>query len=147
MGDPYPGTENFILQLDLDGYSEPASLVSHAYRDFNSYNTSIYTRGELFFHQLRYIVGDDAMRRILRTFYERWRLKHVNEEAFRRVAEEVSGLDLSTFFGEFLHGTPLYDYAAPRTRRSLSSSITFLCGTRVYLTMNNVYGNKMKVAA
>ena len=118
LGDPYPGTENFILQLDLDGYSEPASLVSHAYRDFNSYNTSIYTRGELFFHQLRYIVGDDAMRRILRTFYERWRLKHVNEDAFRQVAEEVSGLDLSTFFGEFLHGTPLYDYAVGRVERS-----------------------------
>ena len=91
--------------------------MSHAYRDFNSYNTSIYTRGELFFHQLRYIVGDDAMRRILRTFYERWRLKHVDEEAFRGVAEEVSGLDLSTFFAEFLHTTPLYDYAVGRVER------------------------------
>lgn len=122
QGDPYPGTENFILQLDLDGYSEPASLVSHDYRDFNSYNTSIYTRGELFFHQLRYIVGDETMRRILRTFYERWRLKHVDEEAFRDVAEEVSGLDLSTFFGEFLHGTPLYDYAIGRVERSRGSN-------------------------
>ncbi len=121
QGDAYPGTENFILQLDLDGYSEPASLVSHAYRDFNSYNTSIYTRGELFFHQLRYIVGDDTMRRILRTFYERWRLRHVDEAAFRDVAEEVSGLDLSTFFGQFLHGTPLYDYAVGRVERARRS--------------------------
>ncbi|HEU4828849.1 MAG TPA: M1 family metallopeptidase [Gemmatimonadales bacterium] len=117
-GDPYPDTENFILQLDLDGYSEPTSLVSHAYRDFTSYNIAIYTRGELFFHQLRYIVGDDTMRRILRTFYERWRLRHVNEAAFRAVAEEVSGRDLSTFFGEFLHATPLYDYAVGRVERS-----------------------------
>ena len=39
--------------------SEPPSLVSEAYRDFTSYNIAIYTRGELFFHQLRDIVGDD----------------------------------------------------------------------------------------
>ena len=54
--------------LDLDGYSEPTSLVSEAYRDFTSYNISIYSRGELFFHQLRYIVGDAAMHRILQTY-------------------------------------------------------------------------------
>lgn len=120
-GDPYPGTEQFVLGLDLDGMSEPASLVSHQYRDFTSYNISIYTRGELFFHQLRYIVGDDTMRRILRTYYERWKLRHVDEAAFRAVAEEVSGRDLSTFFGQFLHGTPLYDYALGRVERERSA--------------------------
>jgi hypothetical protein len=55
-------------------------------------------------------VGDEVMRRILRTFYERWKLKHVDEGAFRAVAEEVSGRDLSTFFGQWLHGSVLYDY-------------------------------------
>lgn len=116
-GDAYPGTEQFILGLDLDGFSEPASLVSEHYRDFTSYNISIYTRGELFFHQLRYIVGDETMRRILRTFYDRWKLKHVDEAAFRAVAEEVSGKDLSTFFGQFLHATLLYDYGVGDAER------------------------------
>ena len=85
----YQGTESGILGLDLDGMSEPTSLVSEDYRDFVSYNISIYSRGELFFQQLRYIVGDETMRRILRTFYDRWKLKHVDEAAFRAVAEEV----------------------------------------------------------
>jgi len=51
--------------------------------------------------------GDDAMRKILRTYYARWRLKHVDEKAFRDVAEEVSHQDLKWFFGQWLHGTPL----------------------------------------
>jgi hypothetical protein len=112
----YENTEAGILQLDLEDYSEPPSLVAEAYRDFSSYNTAIYTRGELFFHQLRYIVGDTTMHRILRTFYGRWKLKHVDEAAFRAVAEEVSHRDLSTFFAQWLHSTELYDYAVGRVR-------------------------------
>jgi hypothetical protein len=115
-GGSYEQTEASMLTLDLDNYSEPASLVSEAYRDFTSYNISIYSRGELFFHQLRYIVGDATMHRILQTFYERWKLKHVDEAAFRAIAEEVSHRDLSTFFAQGLHTTDLYDYAVGRVR-------------------------------
>ncbi|MGH7561541.1 MAG: M1 family metallopeptidase [Gemmatimonadales bacterium] len=100
-----------MLLSDLDGWSEPTSLVSERYRDFNTYNRMIYDRGELFYHQLRRIVGDSTMRRILRTYYDRWKLRHVDEAAFREVAEEVSKRDLATFFGQWLHGVTLYDYA------------------------------------
>ena len=117
----YETTEAGILRLDLEDYSEPPSLVAEAYRDFNSYGTAIYTRGELFFHQLRYIVGDATMHRILQTFYQRWKLKHVDEAAFRTVAEEVSGRDLSTFFAQWLHSTELYDYAIGKVRTARSA--------------------------
>lgn len=112
--DGFANLEPFITGLDLDGRSEPTSLVSQYYRDFNTYNTTIYARGELFFHQLRYIVGDEALRRIMRTYFDRWKLKHVSEEAFKQVAEEVSGMDLSTYFGQGLHSVELYDYAVGR---------------------------------
>ncbi|MGZ8391632.1 MAG: M1 family aminopeptidase, partial [Gemmatimonadales bacterium] len=107
----YEQAESAMLELDLDGYSEPTSLRADAYSDFTSYNIAIYSRGELFFQQLRHIVGDATMHRILRTYYDRWKLKHVDEAAFRAVAEEVSQRDLSTFFGQGLHATELYDYA------------------------------------
>jgi hypothetical protein len=103
--------ERNILLLDLDGWSQPTSLVSERYRDFSTYNAMISNRGELFFHQLRRIVGDATMREILRAYYQRWKLRHVDEMAFRVVAEEVSGRDLGAFFGQWLHGTELYDYS------------------------------------
>ena len=112
--DGFLGDEEFITGLDIDGRSEPTSLVSQDYRDFNSYNISIYTRAEVFFHQLRYIVGDQTMRQIMRTYYDRWKLKHINEAAFKEVAEEVSGMDLSTYFGQALHSVALTDYAVGR---------------------------------
>ncbi len=121
--DIYREEEAFLTGMDLDGESEPASLISEDYRDFASYNISIYSRGALFFHRLRYVVGDEALLRIMRTFYARWMYHHVDEAAFREVAEEVSGRDLSTLFGQQLHGTPLVDYAIGRVQpRPLADS-------------------------
>jgi hypothetical protein len=120
-GDSYAQSEPFLTGMDLDGLSEPASLISQDYKDFNSYNISIYSRGEQFFHQLRYIVGDEVLHQIMRSFYERWKYKHVDEAAFKAVAEDVSGRDLSTFFAQALHTNVLYDYAIGRvTSRRLA---------------------------
>jgi hypothetical protein len=109
--DVYSGLENSILQLDLDGWSEPVSTVSEDFRDFSTYGAMIYSKAQLFYLQLRYIVGHDTMKAILREYYARWKLKHVTEQAFLGVAEEVSGMELDWFFEQWLHDTPLYDYA------------------------------------
>jgi hypothetical protein len=113
----YPGLEAGILFDDIDRWSEPVSMVSERYRDFFLYNEMIYDKAQLFYEQLRYVVGDDAMRRILRAYYARWKLKHVTEAAFRDVCEEVAGQDLGWLFGQWLHGTPLIDYELQRVRR------------------------------
>ena len=115
----YADVETYLLYSDLDRWSEPVSMISERYRDFATYNDMIYEKGALFYEQLRYIVGDEVMRDILRTYYARWHLKHVDEQAFRSVAEEVSHRDLKWLFGQWLHGTPLIDYelkSVDRTR-------------------------------
>jgi hypothetical protein len=114
---PDPEAELFLLRQDLDGESDPTSLPSQAYRDFNAYGTSAYVRGAGFLERLRYVVGDDAMRRTLREYYRRWKLKHVDEEAFREVTEESSGMDLTTFFAQELHQVALKDYAVGKVER------------------------------
>ena len=113
----YPGDEEWILSWDIDRWSQPVSMVSNQFRDFDTYNTMIYTKGELFLNQLRYVVGDAAMLEILRTYYARWRLKHVDETAFRNVAEEVSHMDLKWLFAQWLHGTPMIDYELKKVER------------------------------
>jgi hypothetical protein len=131
MGRPstYPRNEATVLLLDLEGESEPSSQPAETYRDFSSYNVAINTRGELFFHQLRHLVGDATMHRILRTFYERWKYKHVDEAAFRATAEEVSRRDLSALFAQWLHTTELYDFAVGRVETARPDSEAWI--TRV----------------
>jgi hypothetical protein len=113
----YPALEANIVFDDLDRWSQPVSMISERYRDFFIYNEMIYDRAQLFYEQLRYVVGDETMRRILRTYYARWKLKHVNEQAFREVCEEVSGQDMGWLFGQWLHGTPLIDYELQQVER------------------------------
>ncbi len=117
IGDDYPELEAGILLDDVDRWSEPVSTVSERFRDFFLYNEMIYNKGELFYDELRYVVGDDTMRQILRTYYARWKLKHVDEDKFRVVCEEVSHQDLKWLFAEWLHGTPLIDYKLERVQR------------------------------
>jgi len=114
----YPAVEADVLLLDLDRWSEPVSMASERFRDFFTYNQMVYDKAQLFYEQLRYVVGDDTMRRILRAYYARWKLKHVDEDCFRGVAEEISGRDLKWLFGQWLHGTPLIDYSLKRVKRT-----------------------------
>src|SRR3989442_8771566 len=116
-GSGYPDLEARVLFLDLERWSEPVSMVSERYRDFVTYNEMVYTKAQLFYDELRYVVGDAAMRQILRTYYARWKLKHVDEAAFRAVCEEVSKQDLGWLFGQWLHGTPLIDYRLKGVQR------------------------------
>jgi len=113
----YDGLEPDVLLLDLERWSEPVSTVSERFRDFLIYQEMVYAKAQLFYEQLRYVVGDETMRRILRAYFSRWKLKHVDEDAFRRVAEEVSKQDLKWLFGEWLHATPLIDYRLRRVER------------------------------
>src|SRR5881275_2380052 len=113
----YDGLEPDVLLLDLERWSEPVSTVSEHFRDFVIYQEMVYAKAQLFYEQLRYVVGDETMRRILRAYFSRWKLKHVDEDAFRRVAEEVSKQDLKWLFGEWLHATVLIDYRLRRVER------------------------------
>ncbi|MBI4538804.1 MAG: M1 family metallopeptidase [Gemmatimonadetes bacterium] len=105
------GSEATVLLMDLAGVSQPVSLPSEEYAEPAVYNGMVYTKGALVLRMLRDLVGRDAFVRFLRIYYERFRLRHVDEDVFRRTAEEVLRLDLDWFFGQWLHGIGLLDYA------------------------------------
>ena len=115
---PDLGTQQWILGMDLDGWSEPVATPAERFADFGVYNSMVYGKGALFFEMLKYVVGEDAFRRGLRGYYAEWRLKHVSEDAFRRAMETAAHQDLGWFFAEWLHGTPLVDYALRSVRRT-----------------------------
>ena len=77
----------------------------------------IYSKGQLIYEMLRYVLGEDTFRRAVREYYARYRFKHVSSESFQQVCEEVSHQDLGWFFAEWLHGTPKVDYALRKVRR------------------------------
>ena len=97
--------------LDLQGVSEPVVLPAERYAEHAVYNQMVYTKGEVVLWMLREMAGEEAFTRILRTYYDRYRFRHVDSGAFQGVAEEVLSTDLDWFFGPWLHGTGVVDYA------------------------------------
>ncbi|MFQ5510237.1 MAG: M1 family aminopeptidase [Candidatus Krumholzibacteriia bacterium] len=100
------------------GYGERVSTRAEDFE--HDYYTMVYRKAALMFFALRYVVGEETMERILKKYFEEWKLKHVNEERFRKVCEEVSGQDLGWFFEEWLHTKKLCDYRLAEMKSSAS---------------------------
>ena len=79
------------------------------------YNRDVYYRGALTLHTLRYVVGQEALRTLLRRFvYPEGTAsaptapyRHVTTDDFVRLAEEVSGRSLDAFFQVYLYRADL----------------------------------------
>jgi len=113
----YERLERTVLDWDLDGLSQPVALSRDQFRDPTTASAMVNQRGELFFHQMRTLVGGDAtMRAILRAWYKRYQLRHAEGSDFLSLAASLSGADLSPLASQWLHGTALYDYALESTR-------------------------------
>ena len=74
-----------------------------------------YHKGAWVLHMLRGLLGDETFFRVLREYGDDPRLKYATAttEDFQRVAERVSGRDLSVFFHQWVYssGAPRYLYA------------------------------------
>ncbi len=60
-----------------------------------------YAKGAIVLHMLRMELGDDVFYRGVREYIDRFRLKEVETDDFRRCLEEVSGRDLERFFAQW----------------------------------------------
>jgi hypothetical protein len=99
-----------IRTRERTGKTQPIALPGAEFTDPVTYSRMTYTKTSLVLRMLRELVGEDTMRQILRTYYDRYKLRHVTEASFREVAEEVSGQDLDWFFQQWFHTTNTLDY-------------------------------------
>lgn len=97
-------------QRELLGATQPVSLPGAEFRDPSTYNAMTYTKPELIFRMLESLIGGSAMRDVLRTYFERHALQHVDELDFRRVVADVTGQDFDWFFDQWIHSTARLDY-------------------------------------
>ncbi len=87
-------------------------LVDTTYSDPNELlNTNPYQKGAWVLHMLRHEVGIDTFWAGLQAYYDRYRNQNASTHDFRRVMEDVSGLDLQAFFDQWTRraGHPVID--------------------------------------
>ncbi len=79
-------------------------VVDSSVTDFRELlNPNSYQKGGWVLHMLRSQVGDSVFWKSIRTYYARYAGKNASTEDFQKVVEEVSGVDFSLFFRQWLY--------------------------------------------
>jgi aminopeptidase N len=83
-----------------------------------------YSKGGVVLHMLRQKLGDELFFAGVRRYIDRYKLKEVETDDFRRCLEEVSGLDLEQFFSQWCYrpGLPRLQVGVEWTAASAGES-------------------------
>lgn len=108
---PVIGAYRAYYKLALSGKEEPMSLLADYYDTNYGYSHQAYNKGQVFAQQLGYIIGQQNLDQTFLTFYELWKFKHPTPNDFKRVAEDISGINLKWYFNLFVNTTRTIDYA------------------------------------
>lgn len=112
------GSRRFAIGSEFqewDGYASDPSvdpLLRRGYltRDLASYIRIAYQKPTMVLEQLEAFLGRHVMEDVVRAYAQEMAFRHPVAADFRRVAERVSGKDLSGFWRDFVVGTETLDY-------------------------------------
>ncbi len=108
---PFISAYNNYFYLANSGKEQPLTTHADRYATNQNYGISAYSKGEVFLAQLNYLIGSDKVAKTLKRYYKEWAFKHPTPNDFIRVAEKVSGAELSWYLNDFTRTTATIDYA------------------------------------
>jgi hypothetical protein len=73
-----------------------------------------YSKTALWLNTLERMLGWDTLRRIMSTYFDRWKFRHPRPEDFFAVVNEISGQDLTWFFDQVHRSANVFDYGVER---------------------------------
>ncbi len=109
------------INLALSGKEEPASLLADYYNTNYAYSQEAYRKGQVYAVQLGYIIGQENLQKTFKEFYKKWKFKHPTPNDFKRVAEEISGINLKWYHNLFINTTRKIDYSIHHTEANTFS--------------------------
>ncbi len=112
-----------VIDLHRSGFAEPMSTPYHEFE--SGAQTMVYNKSALFLRALKYRVGEENFTRILQEYFRIWKFKHVDEQAFLAVCEDVTGTDLDDFFKQWVHSVKNCDYVLEQFRRRKEDGINW----------------------
>jgi hypothetical protein len=99
------------LPLEASYITSPAPLNRNAwsYDSHQQYAENVYTRAKLVLVGIEKSIGKPAMRKVLKTYYSRWKFKHPSTKDFQNVLEEVTKTSWEGYFGQFVYNGQMVD--------------------------------------
>ena len=112
------GYQNFVKS----GKEEPASWLADHHDNGNAYTYATYVKGQLYLVQLGYIVGEQNLSKIMKEYYEEWKLKHPTDRDFLHIAQKISGMDLKWFNHYWINTIKTIDYGIKDVKYNATST-------------------------
>ena len=107
---PFAGTYGAYRSLATSGREEPMTTHSDHYHTNYAYGMAAYVKGNVFLHQLGYIIGEEKLASGLLRYFDTWKFKHPNTNDVIRVFEKESGLELDWYKEDWVNTTNVIDY-------------------------------------
>jgi aminopeptidase N len=108
---PTAGSYRGYVNLANSGYEQPQSTHADRYEYNRAYGTSAYSKGAVFLGQLGYLIGKENLQTVLNRYFDEWKFKHPTPNDFIRIAEKVSGAELSWYLNDWTRTTNTIDYS------------------------------------
>lgn len=83
----------------------PIAQASRLHEFTPEYDSIVFNKGAMVFHMLRWVVGNEAFLKILRTMTREYAWKSVSTGEFRKLAEKISNQELTYFFAQWVDST------------------------------------------
>lgn len=106
LGDAASQRRGYLSLPDTDPITRPGWLFYNR----NTYGGITYGKTASALLTLEGLIGEDTLRRALRTYFQRYRFTHPSPQDFFKTVEQVAGRDLQWFFQSAFYGTSLLDY-------------------------------------
>ncbi len=129
--DPAPQASSYAGYFTLikSGLQEPPNQHSDHFNTNRAYGTTAYNVGAIFCEQLKYIIGDEAFYKGMRSYFAKWQFRHPEPNDFIRVMEKTSGMQLTWYMNYLINTTKRINYSI----RSVVSE-----GNDTYITLERL---------
>lgn len=92
--------------------TDPMTRFAYKYMNSSAYGGVTYGKTATVLLTLEGLIGEDAMRQAMHTYFMRYRFTHPAGEDFLKTIEEVSGQNLRWYYDQAVSGTNILDYEA-----------------------------------
>ncbi|WP_270167356.1 M1 family metallopeptidase [Paenibacillus sp. SYP-B4298] len=111
MESEYGVAPQHLVEASYLTHPAPLKLLSWSYRDHEHYAENVYMRAKLVLVDIEKQVGEKAMRKMMRTYFQKYKFKHPSTADFQKTLEQVTRKKWDDYFRQYVYGSLTADFS------------------------------------